>query len=69
MSTWVIDSPQRLTIEGEVAALDVWLAQGKLRVVGTDGPARLEVKKVGTKGLTVTGPIGVLSNAGSRSRP
>ena len=61
MSTWLIDGPQRLTIDGEVSALDVWLAQGKLRVVGTDGPARIEVRRVGRKGLTVTLEDGVLS--------
>jgi hypothetical protein len=61
MGTWLIDSPQRLTLDGEVTQLDVWFAQGKLRVVGTDGPARIEVKKVGKKGITVTQENGALS--------
>ncbi len=61
MATWHIDSPQRLTLEGEVTQLDVWLAHGKLRVIGTDGPARIEVKKVGRKGITVTQENGLLS--------
>jgi hypothetical protein len=65
MSTWIIDGPQRLNLEGDggsqVAALDVWLAQGKLRVVGTDGPARIEARRVGRKGVTVTLEDGVLS--------
>jgi hypothetical protein len=39
----------------------VWFAHGKLRVVGTDGPARIEVKKVGRKGITVTQENGLLS--------
>jgi hypothetical protein len=61
MATWIIDTPQRLSVPGEVAQLDVWLANGKLRVVGTDGPPRIEVKKVGRRGLTVTHDEGVLS--------
>jgi len=61
MATWIIDRPQRLSLEGDVAKLDVWLAHGKLRVVGTDGPPRLEVKKVGRRGLAVTHEDGVLS--------
>ncbi len=61
MGTWLIDSPQRLTLDGEVAQLDVWFAHGRLRVVGTDGPARIETKKVGHKGINVTHEDGVLS--------
>ena len=51
MSTWEITSPQRLALDGEVGELEVWLASGKLHVVGTDGPARIEVTKVGSKGV------------------
>jgi len=61
MSTWLIDSPRRLAFDGDVFQLNVWLAHGKLRVVGTDGPARIEVNKVGRKGVTVTLEDGVLS--------
>lgn len=61
MATWQIDGPQRLSLEDEVSQLDVWLVHGKLHVVGTDGPARIEVRKVGRKGLTVTHENGVLS--------
>jgi hypothetical protein len=61
MTTWIIDSPQRLTIDGEVGQLDVWFASGRLRVVGTDGPARIEIRRVGSKGVTVTHEDGVLS--------
>ena len=49
------------SLDGDVAQLDVWLAHGKLRVVGTDGPPRIEVKRVGRRGLTVTHEDGVLS--------
>ncbi len=61
MATWQIDGPQRLSLEDEVSQLDVWLVHGKLHVVGTDGPARIEVRRVGRKGLTVTHENGVLS--------
>jgi Putative adhesin len=54
MTAWLVDSPQRLALDGDVEELHVWLASGKLRVVGTDGPARLEVTKVGSKGVAVT---------------
>jgi len=53
MARWEITNPQRLELDGEVGDLDVWLASGKLHVVGTDGPARIEVTKVGTKGVDV----------------
>jgi hypothetical protein len=61
MSAWLIDSPKRLALEGDVTRLDVWLTSGKLRVVGTEGPARLEVTKVGRKGISVSLDNGVLS--------
>jgi hypothetical protein len=61
MATWQIDRPERLSLDGEVTQLDTWLAHGRLRVVGTDGPARVEVRKVGRRGLTVTFEDGTLS--------
>jgi hypothetical protein len=61
MGTWVIDGPQRLSLDEPVHQLDVWLAHGKVHVVGTEGPARVEVTKVGRKGITVTLADGVLS--------
>jgi hypothetical protein len=61
MSAWLIETPQQLTFDGDVAHLDVWLAHGKLRVVGTDGPARIDVRKVGRRGLHVTLEDGVLA--------
>jgi Putative adhesin len=61
MATWLIDKPEQLTLDGDVTQLDVWLAHGKLRVVGTEGPARLDVRKVGRRGLTVTLENGALS--------
>jgi Toastrack DUF4097 len=61
MGTRLVDSPQRLTLEEGVSHLDVWLVHGKVHVVGTDGPARIEVRRVGRKGLTVTEENGRLS--------
>lgn len=61
MATRLIDSPQRLTLDEGVSQLDVWLIHGKLHVVGTDGPARIEVRRVGRKGLAVTQANGNLS--------
>jgi putative adhesin len=60
MPAWHVDQPQRLALDGEIAQVDVWLVQGKLRVVGTDDAARVEVTAVGRKGLTVTLADGVL---------
>jgi hypothetical protein len=61
VSTWKIDKPQRKDLEGPVKSLEVYLAKGKLNVVGADGPARVEVNKVGTRGVTVSLEDGVLS--------
>lgn len=61
MSTWFIDSPQRLALDGDVTRLDVWLTHGKLRVVGTDGPPQVEITKVGRRGITVSLEDGLLS--------
>jgi hypothetical protein len=62
MATWQIDRPERLALDGDVTQLDTWLAHGRLRVVGIDdGPARVEVRKVGRRGLTVTFEDGTLS--------
>lgn len=61
MATWQIAEPQRMTLDGAVSKLDVWLARGKVRVVATDGPARIDVAKVGRRGVTVTLDDGVLS--------
>jgi hypothetical protein len=61
MSAWLIDSPQRLALEDDVTQLEVWLTSGKLRVVGTEGPPRIEVTKVGRRGVRVTLDNGVLS--------
>jgi len=50
-----------LGLDAEVVQVQVWLANGTLRVMGTDGPARLEVTKVGRQGVQVSLDDGVLS--------
>jgi hypothetical protein len=61
MGRWTIDSPQRLSFEEPVERLDVRMISGQLNVVGTDGPARLEVTAIGTRPLKVSIVNGLLS--------
>jgi hypothetical protein len=61
MSTWHVDAPRRLALEGDASRLDVRLAAGKVRVMGTDGPPRVEITQVGRKGVEVSHDGGVLS--------
>ncbi len=60
MSSWVIEQPERLTIDGDVTGLDVNLVSGRLNVVAADGPARVEVTAMGRKRLLVRHENGVL---------
>ncbi|MFI9643627.1 DUF4097 family beta strand repeat-containing protein [Micromonospora sp. NPDC051925] len=60
MTTWTVDSPQRLTIEGPVTRLDVRLITGRLNVVGTDGPARIDITRIGRRPLVVEHHDGAL---------
>jgi hypothetical protein len=53
MATWTIDSPQRLTLDEPVTRLDVRLVSGRLNVVGTDGPARVDVAQVSSRPIVV----------------
>ncbi|MGC1213592.1 MAG: DUF4097 family beta strand repeat-containing protein [Micromonospora sp.] len=53
MASWTVDSPQRLTLEGPVTRLDVRLITGRLNVVGTDGPARVDVTRVSRRPVIV----------------
>ena len=53
MTTWTVDRPQQLTIEEPVTRLDVRLITGRLNVVGTDGPARVEVTRVSSRPVVV----------------
>ncbi len=64
MTAWKITEPQRLEIGEAVHRLDVTLVASRLSVVGTDGPARIEVTKVGeTAPVDVTVESGLLTVA------
>lgn len=47
MASWTVTRPQQVDIDDEVHRLDVALVAGRLNVVATDGPARVEVGRVG----------------------
>ncbi|WP_406105634.1 DUF4097 family beta strand repeat-containing protein [Micromonospora globbae] len=61
MTGWTVDSPQRLTLDGPVTRLDVRLFSGRLNVVATDGPARVDVSRVGRRPVLVEHHDGRLS--------
>jgi hypothetical protein len=61
VASWTITEPRRLDIDDDVSRLDVSLIAGRLNVVGTDGPARLEVSVVGEIALGVRVENGLLS--------
>jgi hypothetical protein len=60
MTNWVIEQPDRITIDGEVKSLEVALISGRLNVVATDGPPRVEVAAVGRRHVLVRHEDGVL---------
>lgn len=60
MARWTIDGPRQLSFDEQVDRVDVSLIAGRVNVVGTDGPARLEATKVGRKPLIVELVDGVL---------
>jgi hypothetical protein len=60
MTSWVIERPERLTIDGDVTGLDVGLISGRLNVVGGDGPARVEITAIGHKRVIVEHHNGIL---------
>ncbi|MBO4209914.1 DUF4097 family beta strand repeat-containing protein [Micromonospora echinofusca] len=53
MANWTVDSPQRIPLDGAVTRLDVDLVAGRLNVVAADGPARLEVTRIGRRPVLV----------------
>jgi hypothetical protein len=61
MPTWTITAPQQITVDQPVTQLDALLMTGKLNVVGTDGPARVEITHVGRRPLALTLTDGALS--------
>ncbi|MFY1624758.1 DUF4097 family beta strand repeat-containing protein [Micromonospora sp. WMMD723] len=60
MTNWKVDRPQRITIDEPVTRLDVRLITGRLNVVGTDGPARIDVTRVSSRPVLVEHRDGVL---------
>jgi hypothetical protein len=61
MGTWKIERPERLTLDEEVKRLNIRLLHGRLNVVGTDGPARVEVTAIARRPVTVRLEDGRLS--------
>lgn len=60
MATWTVEKPIKITCEEDVRRLEVSLVAGRLTVIGTDGPARVEVSKVGNRPVQVDLKDGVL---------
>lgn len=72
MASWTVTEPQRLEIDDDVQRLDVALIAGRLNVVGTDGPARVEISKVGEANpvqVSVDGGLLSVANPVPRSWP
>ncbi|MEH0972660.1 DUF4097 family beta strand repeat-containing protein [Micromonospora sp. CPCC 205546] len=61
MADWTVHAPQRITLDGTVARLDVHLLSGRLNVVATDGPPRVDVTRVGRRPVVVQHRDGRLS--------
>ncbi|MEU3454461.1 DUF4097 family beta strand repeat-containing protein [Micromonospora sp. NPDC006766] len=53
MANWKVDSPQQIILDEPVAQLDVRLISGRLNVVATDGPARVDVTRVSRRPILV----------------
>ncbi|WP_460914979.1 hypothetical protein [Plantactinospora veratri] len=61
MPSWTVDGPRRLTLTEPVDQLVVRLNSGRVNVVGTDGPARIEVTRTDRRPLVVEHHDGRLS--------
>jgi hypothetical protein len=60
MAAWTVERPTRITCDEDVRRLEVGLVVGRLTVIGTDGPARVEVSRVGSRAIDVDVSDGVL---------
>ncbi|MDQ0368705.1 DUF4097 family beta strand repeat-containing protein [Catenuloplanes indicus] len=60
MASWTIHEPSKITCAADVRRLEVSLLVGRLTVIGADGPARIEVSKVGGRAVQVELEGGVL---------
>ncbi|GAA3753237.1 DUF4097 family beta strand repeat-containing protein [Plantactinospora mayteni] len=61
MPSWTVDRPRRLTLTEPVVRLVVRLNSGRVNVVGTDGPARIEITRTDRQRLVVEHRDGTLS--------
>ncbi|SCL64719.1 DUF4097 family beta strand repeat-containing protein [Micromonospora peucetia] len=61
MADWTVHAPQRITLDEGVTRLDVHLITGRLNVVATDGPARVDITRVGRRPVLVEHRDGRLS--------
>jgi hypothetical protein len=68
MHTWTLDAPQRITLDEAVTRLDLHLVAGRVNVVATDGPAVVDVTRVGAVPVLVEERDGRLSVAMRRPR-
>ncbi len=73
MQTWTVSEPQTVTLSPDdgLTSINIHLAAGRLSVVGTDGPPRVEISRVASEALHVDVTDGVLTmrNAGSHPWP
>ena len=69
MATWQITSPQHLDLDDSVTHLDVFLFGGRLNVVGTDGPPRVEVTRTGELPIDVSHENGRLAIRHEQVKP
>lgn len=51
--SWTIDQPDQLNFDVPVRALKLSVAQGRINVIGTDGPPTLEVTRITGKPLRI----------------
>jgi len=65
MASWTVTEPQQIPLDaaGPITRLDVRLTTGRLSVVGTDGPPRIEVGNISEVPLHVDLVDGLLSVA------
>lgn len=61
MASWTVDGPRRLTIAEPVDQLVVRLATGRVNVVGTEGPARIEINRTDKQPVIIEHRDGRLS--------
>ncbi|MBE1487192.1 DUF4097 family beta strand repeat-containing protein [Plantactinospora soyae] len=61
MASWTVDGPRRLTIDEPVDQLVVRLTSGRVNIVGTEGPARIEITQTGRQPVIIEQQDGRLS--------